>query len=86
MNIKEQIEKYEQEIKSLKLTKGLNLNTKQVSIVIGCSPSSVEQWRKSGLGIDYITVPCLGKKKNSRVMYPIVKVAEWMALNLIKTA
>ena len=86
MNIEEEIKKYEQEIKALNLTKGLNLNTKQLSIVIGASPSSIEQWRKNGLGVEYIAVPCLGKKKMARCLYPIKNVAKWMVLNQIKTA
>ena len=32
MNIEEEIRKYEEEIKSLNLTKGLNLNSKQTEI------------------------------------------------------
>lgn len=86
MNIEEEILKKENEIKALNLTKGLNLNSKQLSIVLGISQSTVELWRSNSLGVDYIAVPCLGKKKNSRVMYPIRKVAEWLIKNQIKTA
>lgn len=86
MNIEEEINKKENEIKALGLTKGLNLNTKQLSIVLGISQSSAELWRRNGLGVGYISVPCLGKKKNARVMYPIRKVAEWLVKNQIKTA
>jgi hypothetical protein len=86
MNIEEEIEKYEKEIKALGLTKGLNLNTKQLSVVLGCSPSSVELWRKNGLGVEYIAVPCLGKKKITRCLYPIRNIAKWMVSNQIKTA
>ena len=46
MNIEEEIEKYEKEIKALGLTKGLNLNSKQTAQVIGVSPSTIEKWRK----------------------------------------
>ena len=86
MNIEEEILKKENEIKALGLTKGLNLNTKQFSIVIGVSQSTAEQWRANGFSSEYIAVPCLGKKKNSRIMYPIRKVAEWLVKNQIKTA
>lgn len=86
MNIEEEIDKKEKEIKALNITKGLNLNTKQLSIVLCISPSSAELWRRNGLGVEYIAVPCLGKKKNARVMYPIRKVAEWLVKNQIKTA
>lgn len=86
MNIEEEILKKENEIKALNLTKGLNLNTKQFAIVVGISPSTAEQWRVNGFAAQYIAVPCLGKKKNARVMYPIRKVAEWLVKNQIKTA
>lgn len=85
-NIEEQIQRYEKEIKALGLTKGLNLNTKQLSIVLSTAPSTIELWRQNGLGCEYIAVPCLGKKKNARVMYPIRKIAEWLVRNQIKTA
>jgi hypothetical protein len=86
MNIEDEIQKYQKEIKALGLTKGLNLNTKQLSIVLGISPSTAELWRKNSLGVEYIAVPCLGKKKMARCLYPIKNVAKWMVLNQIKTA
>ena len=70
MNIEEEIEKYEKEIKALGLTKGLNLNSKQTAQVIGVSPSTIEKWRKDGIGIDYIMV-------GGRVMYPIKAIARF---------
>lgn len=86
MNIEEEIRKYEEEIKSLNLTKGLNLNSKQTAQVIGVSPSTIEEWRRNGLGIEYVAVPCFGKKKMARCLYPIRNIAKWMVLNQIKTA
>lgn len=86
MNIEEEIKKYEQEIKEMKLTKGLNLNTKQVAIVVGASPSTIGKWKQDGIGIEYIDVKCYGKKRSNRVLYPIRNVAKWMVLNQIKTA
>lgn len=79
MNIEEEIKKYEEEIKALNLTKGLNLNSKQTAQVIGVAQSTVEKWRVEGIGIQYISV---GK----RVMYPIRAIAKWQVLNQIKTA
>ena len=86
MNIEEEIKKYEEEIKALNLAKGLNLNSKQTAQVIGVSASTIEEWRKNGLGVQYIAVPCLGKKKIARCLYPIKNIAKWMVLNQIKTA
>lgn len=79
MNIEEEIEKYEKEIKALGLTKGLNLNSKQTAQVIGVSPSTIEKWRKEGVGIDHIIVV-------GRVMYPIRAISKFQVLNQIKIA
>jgi phage terminase Nu1 subunit (DNA packaging protein) len=79
MNIEEEIEKYEKEIKALGLTKGLNLNSKQTAQVIGVSPSTIEKWRKEGISIDHII-------SGKRVMYPIRAIARWQVLRQVKTA
>lgn len=79
MNIEDEIEKYEKQIQALGLTKGLNLNSKQTAQVIGVSPSTIEKWRKDGIGIDHIVV--LG-----RVMYPVRAISKFMVLSQIKTA
>lgn len=78
MNIEEEIEKYQQDIKDLKLGSGLNLNSKQTAQVIGVSPSTIENWRKAGVGIDYIMTA-------RRVMYPIRAIAKYQVLRQIKT-
>lgn len=87
MNIEQKIKKIEQEIKDLNLTKGLNLNSSKVAIVLGVSPSTIAEWRKNGLGAEYIAVPTVSKKakKIARVMYPISNVAKWIVQNEIKT-
>ena len=79
MNIEEEIEKYEKEIKALGLSKGLNLNSKQTAQVIGVSPSTIEKWRKEGIGIDHIIV-------GGRCFYAIRAIARFQVLNQIKTA
>ncbi|MCT7564259.1 helix-turn-helix domain-containing protein [Aliarcobacter butzleri] len=79
MNIEEEIKKYEQEIKALNFTKGLNLNSKQTAQVVGVAQSTIEKWRTEGIGIEYISV---GK----RVMYPIRAIAKWQVLSQIRTA
>ena len=79
MNIELEIEKYEKEIKALNISKGINLNSKQAANVIGVSPSTIEKWRKVGIGIDYIMV-------GGRDMYPIKAIARFQVLRQIKTA
>lgn len=79
MNIELEIEKYEKEIKDLNFTKGLNLNSKQTAQIVGVAQSTIEKWRKEGIGIDHIIV-------GGRVMYPIRAIAKWQVLNQIKTA
>lgn len=46
---------------------------------MGGSPSSVETWRKQGIGVDYIEI---GK----RILYPKLKIAEFQAKRKVKTA
>ena len=79
MNIEEEIEKYEKEIKALGLTKGLNLNSKQTAQVIGVSPSTIEKWRREKIGIDHIMV-------GGRCFYSIRAISKFMVLSQIKTA
>ena len=62
-----------------KLTSELNLNSKQTAQVVGVAQSTIEKWRKEGIGIDHIIV-------GGRVMYPIRAIAKWQVLNQIKTA
>lgn len=78
MNIEEEIKEYEKEIKEMKLSPGLNLNSKQTAKVIGVSPSTIEAWRKQGIGPEYI-------QTGGRVMYAIKNVAKWMVIKQIKT-
>ena len=79
MNIEEEIEKYEKEIKALGLTKALNLNSKQTASILGVSASSIETWRKQGIGIDFVEI-------GGRILYPKLKIAEFQANRKIKTA
>ncbi len=79
MNIEEENKKKEKEIKALGLTKGLNLNSKQTAQVIGVSASTIEKWRREGIGIDHII-------SGKRVMYAIRSIARWQVLSQIKTA
>ncbi|BAK70970.1 helix-turn-helix domain-containing protein [Aliarcobacter butzleri] len=79
MNMDEEIKQYMEQIDNLGFAKILNLNSKQTARILGVSPSSVETWRKQGIGVDYIEV---GK----RILYPKLKIAEFQAKRKVKTA
>lgn len=58
------------------------LNQKQTAEIIGVSSSTLDNWRKIGLGPQYKKIPS-GKK--GRVLYPKAAIIEWLS-NTIKTA
>ncbi len=72
MNINEDIKQYMEQIDKLGFEKILNLNSKQTASILGVSASSIEAWRKQGIGIDYIEV-------GGRILYPKLKIAEFQA-------
>lgn len=75
----EEIKQYMEQIDNLGFAKILNLNSKQTAGILGVSPSSVETWRKQGIGVDYIEV-------GGRILYPKLKIAEFQAKRKVKTA
>ncbi|MCG3667509.1 helix-turn-helix domain-containing protein [Aliarcobacter butzleri] len=79
MNIQDEINMYIEQIDKLGFEKKLNLNSKQTAEILGVSPSSVEAWRKQGIGVDYIEV-------GGRILYPKLKIAEFQVMRKIKTA
>lgn len=79
MNTNEEIAYYIDEINKLGFKDILNLNAKQTAQIVGVSPSTIEAWRKDGVGIDYI-------RAGGRVLYPKLKIAEFQAMRKIKTA
>jgi hypothetical protein len=79
MNIQDEIKIYMDQIDKLGFEKKLNLNSKQTAQILGVSPSSVESWRKQGIGVDYIEV-------GGRILYPKLKIAEFQAIRKIKTS
>lgn len=79
MNIQDEINMYMDQIDKLGFEKKLNLNSKQTAEILGVSPSSIEAWRKQGIGVDYIEV-------GARILYPKLKIAEFQAMRKIKTA
>ncbi|MDN5047579.1 DNA-binding protein [Aliarcobacter butzleri] len=60
----------------------LCLNQKQTAEIIGVSSSTLDNWRKIGLGPDYKKIDS-GKK--GRVLYPKNAIIEWLS-NTVKTA
>ena len=79
MNINEEIKQYMEQIDKLGYEKILNLNSKQTASILGVSASTVEAWRKQGIGIEYIEV-------GGRILYPKLKIAEFQANRKIRTA
>ena len=79
MNLNEEINQYMQQINNLGFEKILNLNSKQTAGILGVSASSIETWRKQGIGIDYIEV-------GGRILYPKLKIAEFQVNRKVKTA
>lgn len=49
----------------------ITLNTKDVSSLIGVSPSTIENWRKQAVGIEFI-------EANGRILYRKDKVVEFL--------
>ncbi|KAB7888874.1 helix-turn-helix transcriptional regulator [Poseidonibacter ostreae] len=67
---------------NVKYKKYIALNQKQTAEIIGVSSSTLENWRKQGIGIEYIKT---GIGTKGRILYPKQKIAEFL-LNTIKTA
>ncbi len=78
MNLNEEINQYMQQINNLGFEKILNLNSKQTAGILGVSASSIETWRKQGIGIDYIEV-------GGRILYPKLEIAKFQVTRKIKT-
>ena len=79
MNIQDEIKIYIEQIDKLGFENKLNLNSKQTAQILGVSPSTIEAWRKQGIGIDYIEV-------GGRILYPKLKIAEFQVMRKVKTA
>ena len=79
MDIQDEIKIYLEQIDKLGFENKLNLNSKQTAQILGVSPSSIEAWRKQGIGIDYIEV-------GGRILYPKLKIAEFQVMRKVKTA
>lgn len=79
MNLEERIKEIIEDINSLGYKDKINLNSSEVAKVLGVSPSSIDNYRKQGIAIDYIEL-------GGRYIYPKRAIAEFLARNIIKTA
>ncbi|KLD97825.1 helix-turn-helix domain-containing protein [Aliarcobacter butzleri] len=79
MSLEERIKEIIEDINSLGYKDKINLNSSEVAKVLGVSPSSIDNYRKQGIAIDYIEL-------GGRYIYPKRALAEFLARNIIKTA
>jgi transposase-like protein len=63
--------------------KELMLSESQVAGIIGVSASTLANWRRKGIGVEYKK---LNNGKRARVMYPKKSVADWVLTGNIKVA
>lgn len=78
MNLEEEINKKIEEINSLGFKDKINLNVRETAKVLGVSPSSVDNYRKQGVAIDYIEL-------GGRILYPKKAIGEFLVRSLIRT-
>lgn len=62
------------------------LNTSEVAKLLGVSCSTIDAWRKQGIGITYLKPNLKLEADKSRVLYPVIEVAKWIVRNSVKTA
>lgn len=62
------------------------LNTSEVASLLGVSCSTIDGWRKQGIGIGYMKPNSKSENDKSRVLYPTIEVAKWILKNSVKTA
>lgn len=62
------------------------LNTSELAAILGVSSSTIDGWRKSGRGVEYIKPAGQGDGEKGRVLYPTLYVAKWLVKQTIKTA
>jgi phage terminase Nu1 subunit (DNA packaging protein) len=61
------------------------LNTSELANLLGVSSSTIEGWRKSGCGVEYIKPAGKGNGDKGRVLYPVINVCRWLVKHTIKT-
>ncbi len=77
-------EQFEFIVKILGKRKGA-LNTAELAAILGVSSSTIDGWRKSGCGVEYIKPASKGNGDKARVLYPLINVCRWMVKHTIKT-
>lgn len=67
-----------EEINKISLThkKSIAFNQSQTAELLGVSSSTLENWRREGIGIEYIKA---GNGKRGRILYPKHKIAEYLS-------
>jgi len=73
-----EIEKRQEIKKEIKAKFGdkLTLNSYQLAQILGVAPATVENWRKQGVGVEYLEIG-VGKKK--RILYPLENVIDFLS-------
>lgn len=56
--------------------KTIAFNQSQTAELLGVSSSTLENWRREGIGIEYIKA---GNGKRGRILYPKIKIAEYLS-------
>ncbi len=57
--------------------KPMTYNESQAAEAIGVSASTMAQWRKNGVGPEYVSVKMPGKER-ARILYPIAALEAWL--------
>ena len=78
MDINDKVNEYIMDIDKLGFDDKLTINTKQLSTLLGVSPSTIEKWRKESIGPEYMKI-------GDRVIYNKRKVCEWLCTSNIRT-
>ncbi len=81
LSTEKEIEKYIKDINEMDpgFKKLITFNSKQLSLIIGVSASTISNWKREGVGCEYSVV-------GGRTLYTKRKIAEWLVLSNVKTA
>jgi predicted site-specific integrase-resolvase len=61
------------------------LNTSEAAKLLGISPSTLDTWRKQGIGVPYLKPNMKADRDKARVMYSILDIAKWILNQKVKT-
>lgn len=62
------------------------LSTSDVAKLLGVSCSTIDAWRKQGVGISYLKPNLKVEGDKSRILYSVLEISKWIVKNSIKTA